>query len=102
MIKVVDSSSSACKKRLSKFLPACTGLYSIYISACIKSTIEHMVDFTGSAHVTPFLRLYATFEENIVLLPNESQVKCVLWGVPVFQRVVPGGSRFPSINGRSD
>ncbi|CAG9772248.1 unnamed protein product [Ceutorhynchus assimilis] len=69
-----DKIDAIFKKRPSKFLPACTGLFSIYVSRCIAHTIEELVKFTETVDLPPYLKLYVDFEANLILTPTAEQV----------------------------
>ncbi|XP_050298102.1 uncharacterized protein LOC126737305 isoform X2 [Anthonomus grandis grandis] len=69
-----DKPDTAYKKKPSMFLPACTKLFSIYVSKCIAHTMESIVEYTKSVDKPPYLNLYVDFNENLDLAPTEEEV----------------------------
>ncbi|KAL1514308.1 hypothetical protein ABEB36_003585 [Hypothenemus hampei] len=61
-------------KAVSKCLPACTGLFSIYLSQALANTLELLANFPDSKNVRHFLKLYADFQGKLILRPTESNV----------------------------
>lgn len=61
---VNDSYDDIAEKDIVRYLKACSGLLSIYLSRLLENSIKNMIDATASGDTIPYLHLLIVFDSN--------------------------------------
>lgn len=61
---VNDSYDDVAEKDIVRYLKACSGLLSIYLSRLLENSIKNMIDATASEDTIPYLNLLIVFDSN--------------------------------------